>query len=116
MMNTESRQLPLSFRFAGSDYDRELDDARLTGQILRVYDLMKDGHWRTLAEIEAQTGDPQASISAQLRHLRKRRFGYHTVNRRRTYKISDVEGIPFNCGTFEYQLIVSESKQGELPR
>ncbi|KKL56177.1 hypothetical protein LCGC14_2247980, partial [marine sediment metagenome] len=36
----------------------------------------------TLCEIEDLTGDPPASISAQLRHLRKERFGAHTVERR----------------------------------
>lgn len=58
-------------RFDGSDYRPALDDARLAGQILRIFELMKDGAWRTLGEIAAATGDPQASISAQLRHLRK---------------------------------------------
>ena len=59
----------------------EHDDVRLTGQLLRVFALMQDGHWRTLDEIATVTGDPPASISAQLRHLRKRRFGSHVVER-----------------------------------
>ena len=84
--------------FDGSDYVPELDQARLTGQIKRVFDLMQDGGWRTLVEIESNTMDPQASISAQLRHLRKHRFGGHTVNKRR-------RGDP-KQGLFEYQLIV----------
>ena len=57
------------------------DDHRLAGQILRIVSCMADGRWRSLADIEAITGDPAASISAQLRHLRKRRFGGHTVNK-----------------------------------
>ena len=64
-----------SVRFNGSDYDPLKDNVRLTGQILRIFNLMKDGEWRTLTDIEQKTGDPQASISAQLRHLRKARFG-----------------------------------------
>jgi DNA-binding transcriptional regulator GbsR (MarR family) len=44
--------------------------------------LMRDGRWRTLDEIARSTGDPHASISAQLRHLRKARFGEHTVDKR----------------------------------
>ena len=68
--------------FAGSDYDRQSDDKRLSGQIARVYDFMADGRWHTLPEIEAATGDPAASISAQLRHLRKERFGSHTIEKR----------------------------------
>lgn len=69
-------------RFNGPEYDHERDCARLTGQIERVYALMKDGVWRTLDEIANATDDPVASVSAQLRHLRKARFGGHTVERR----------------------------------
>ena len=71
-----------SARFDGDDYVHERDHARLAGQILRVYECMIDANWRTLREIEESTGDPQPSISAQLRHLRKLKFGAHTVDRR----------------------------------
>jgi hypothetical protein len=69
--------------FNGPDYKPEADHSRLTKQIRRIFDCMRDGEWRTLGEIEAQTGDPQASISAQLRHLRKRRFGSFIVEKQR---------------------------------
>jgi len=69
-------------KFSGSDVSAK-DQERLAGQIKRIYTLMIDGQWRTLAEIETATGDPQASISAQLRNLRKHDFGYHTVAKRR---------------------------------
>lgn len=92
--------------FQGADYVPEKDKVRLTGQIHRVFDCMKDGRWRTFYEIEAITKDPQASISAQLRNLRKDRFGRHTVNKRRTTK---------NGGTYEYQLIVNQSTNGHTP-
>jgi hypothetical protein len=69
-------------KFDGDTYDPDFDERRLNRQFNRILDLMKDGAWRTLGEIERATGDPQASISAQLRHLRKKRFGSHTVNRR----------------------------------
>jgi hypothetical protein len=71
----------LNVRFNGSDYDPQRDDDRLSGQLLRIWDFMKDSKWRTLNEISQATGDPQASISAQLRHLRKPRFGAHTVEK-----------------------------------
>ena len=67
-------------RFEGAE-GRDRD--RLCGQMKRIYDLMVDGCWRTLAEIEKETGDPQASISAQIRHLRKYRFGAHQIDKRR---------------------------------
>ena len=66
-------------QFTGADYDHDRDSARLTAQYERIWNLMKDSKWRTLPEIENETGDPQASISAQLRHMRKQRFGGHTV-------------------------------------
>jgi hypothetical protein len=67
--------------FNGPDYEHERDNTRLTAQLDRVRDLMLDNAWRTLEQIEQATGDPQASISAQLRHLRKARFGGYTVNK-----------------------------------
>lgn len=85
-------------RFNGSDYVPELDDKRLRGQAKAIYDLMKDGVWRTLQTIERATNQPQASISAQLRHLRKERFGSHIVNKRRRG----------DSGLFEYQLIINQ--------
>ena len=78
------QQLAIDFdalRFNGPDYDPARDNARLGEQIKRIFDLMRDGEWRTLAEIESATGDPPASISAQLRHLRKDRFGGHTIEK-----------------------------------
>ena len=84
-------------RFNGADYVSTRDDVRLTGQLQRVFALMKDGRWRTLGAIEVATGDPAPSISAQLRHLRKARFGGHTVNRRYIGE-----------GLYQYQLIVKE--------
>ncbi len=83
--------------FEGSDYVRELDRVRLTGQILRIFNFMAPGEWRTLREIESKTGDPQASISAQLRHLRKDRWGGHQVEKRR--RGDEHQGL------FEYKLI-----------
>jgi len=73
--------MQLDLRFDGADYDRSRDDVRLTGQILRVWECVSDGGWRTLKEIAQVTGDPEASVSAQLRHLRKPRFGGYTVER-----------------------------------
>lgn len=83
MLPTTDRALPAGpLRFDGAEYVRSLDDVRLTGQIRRVFELMRDGHWRTLDEIGHATGDPVASISAQLRHLRRPRFGRFQVEKR----------------------------------
>ncbi len=85
-------------RFNGADYVPERDNPRLGRQLSLIFNLMKDASWRTLSEIANKTGEPEASISAQLRHLRKERFGSHTVNRRHE------EGKAL----YEYQLIVNE--------
>lgn len=85
-------------RFDGADYLPKRDDPRLSGQLGRIFALMQDGGWRTLGEIAAMTGDPQPSISAQLRHLRKRRFGSHVVERRHLGR-----------GLYQYRLLVRVS-------
>lgn len=58
------------------------DAARLGGQARRVITLMVDGTWRTLGEIATATGDPEASISARLRDLRRADHGGYTVDSR----------------------------------
>lgn len=73
---------------------RPEDVARLGEQARRVVAVVADGSWRTLAEIAERTGDPEASISARLRDLRKDEWGAWTVNRRRRAG-----------GTWEYQAL-----------
>lgn len=67
--------------FNGSDYDHTRDAPRLTDQMKRVFDALSDKQWHTLEEIAAITGDPTPSISAQIRHLRKARFGSHEIEK-----------------------------------
>lgn len=69
-------------RYNGPDYDPERDNRRLDKQIDRVRNLMLDGRWRSLEEVSQTTGDPAASVSAQLRHLRKDRFGSYILERK----------------------------------
>jgi len=76
-----SWQPPANARFNGADYQHERDSPRLTRQMGRVWSAMRDGRWHTLEQIASATGDPTPSISAQLRHLRKPRFGSHVVER-----------------------------------
>lgn len=85
------------FRFDGDVYVRAIDDGRLRKQLIRIIHLMLDAKWRTLTQICNITADPQASISAQLRHLRKKRFGSHQINKRRVVGSSTV--------LWEYQLV-----------
>lgn len=90
---------PPSKPFDGSDYDDARDRLRLHGQILRVFNLMKDGRWRTLKAIAAATGDPETSVSAQLRHLRKDRFGGFTVDK-----------AHLGDGLYQYKMLVGSGQ------
>lgn len=80
--------------FGGATFDPELDDARLGKQLAAVLAVLREDperYW-TLAELEARTGFPQASISARLRDLRKPDLNFPVPRRRRSE------------GTFEYAL------------
>ncbi len=93
--------------FNGPEYDPARDKKRLQRQIGRVFHVMRDEQWRTLDEISEATrshtehgnADPVASVSAQLRHLRKPRFGGHTVNRKH-----------ITSGLFRYQLVPNQTR------
>lgn len=92
----------LSF-FDGRTYSPQLDGPRLSGQLVRVREIMRDGQWRTLARLSALTGASEASVSARLRDLRKARFGRWTVDRRR------VEG-----GLHEYRVFPGCTVQTDM--
>jgi hypothetical protein len=88
--------------YNGPEYKPERDFDRLAGQTKRVFNLMKDGKARTLEQIASLTGDPVASISAQLRHLRKERFGKHTIGR-----------AHLGGGLYNYTLTVNPNAKNE---
>jgi len=83
--------------FDGETYNPALDYDRLKKQLGRVFNLMADGKWRTLGEIAAALADPEASVSARLRDLRKPKFGNYKVPRRRRGSVK--------AGLWEYCLL-----------
>jgi len=83
--------------FDGETFDPKFDEDRLARQLGRVWNAMQDSRWRTLHEIAGITGDPEASISARLRDLRKPRFGAYVVERNRRGEAER--------GIFEYRLL-----------
>jgi len=85
----------------GATYDPVQDRRRLAGQCLKVWAVMRDQDWRTLAELATATGSPEASVSARLRDLRKPRFGGHVVERRRR-----------TVGQWEYRLLAQPWLEG----
>lgn len=72
--------------FDGADFVQELDGCRLSGQIARVYAVMKDERERSVKQIQDAiykrfgVVDPENSIQAQLRNLRKPRGGFRGFN------------------------------------
>jgi hypothetical protein len=83
----------------GATYDHARDGERLHCQHDRVFALMKDGAWRSLAAIASHTGDPPASVSARLRDFRKPRFT-------NLYGQTDLERRYVCRGLFEYRLVL----------
>jgi hypothetical protein len=69
------------YRFDGPDYVHDRDAPRLTEQLGRVFAAIRDCKWHTLEDLALRTEDPPASISAQLRHLRKPRFGQWLIEK-----------------------------------
>ena len=88
----------------GPAYVKELDKVRIDSQMRRVYDAMIEGDWHSLAELAYLTNDPESSISAQMRHLRKPRFGGWIVEKRRR-----------TVGTWEYRLLAPVEEGENLP-
>ena len=74
----------------GMTFDPHLDGVRLNKQAQAVYDVIRDGQWRTLAQIAVAAGCPEASASARLRDLRKEKFGGRKVERKRD---ADKQGL-----------------------
>lgn len=92
------RPRPFTFdglAFGGDTFNSAIDGARLTSQFHKVLQFMLQGDWRTLADIHAATGEPEASISARLRQFKQaENGGYDVQKRRRT-----ADG-----GTWEYRV------------
>jgi hypothetical protein len=84
--------------FDGSTYTHDRDGKRLGQQYLRVFGVMKDGQWRSLSDIRRVTKDPESSVSARLRDMRKERFGSLQVERR---YVAD--------GLYEYKLNLGDT-------
>lgn len=96
-MNEQLKIEPYFNSTFGPSYDEKLDGKRIATQMKNIFDLMKDGVWRSLNEISTKTNYSTASISAQLRHLRKKKFGGYEIQKQRS-------GNPEN-GLFVYRLL-----------
>jgi hypothetical protein len=76
-------------------------------QLVAIRDLMLEaadrGGWLTLDEIAGITEFGEASVSAQLRHLRKPRHGRYRVEKRRRCSGETENGR--DTGLWEYQVL-----------
>ena len=79
----------------GETYNPDLDHERLSGQLRRVFELMRDGQCRTHRQIADVCQGSEAAVSARLRDLRKAKFGGHIVER-----------VRVNGGLWRYSLKV----------
>ena len=108
----------------GPTYIESLDGNRLTKQLHAIYRYMSDGGWHTLEEI-SRLGYPEASVSAQIRHLRKPRFGGFTILKRRVSRnglwryqlhiVHDYSDGQCECGADQQQPVQLSFSEGDLP-
>jgi len=85
----------------GPAFNEKKDGDRIRQQMQAIHNLCSDGIWRTLGVISKALGYPEASVSAQLRHLRKEKFGAFVVKKRRVTE----------TGLWEYQLLDPDPHQ-----
>ena len=67
----------------GPAFDEVRDGQRIRGQIATIRELLLPLGYLTLAEIARLTGYPEASVSSDLRHLRKLAHGSFDVPKKR---------------------------------
>jgi hypothetical protein len=80
----------------GPVFDKQRDGPRLRHQHEKILHFMiSQSGWTTLSEIRDALSYPESSISAQLRHLRKPKFGRYVVEKRRRH----------NGGLWEYRVL-----------
>lgn len=82
--------------FHGPVYKKEIDQKRLTKQMLKIFAFMMDDEWHTLYEISINTEAPEASISAALRAMTRKEWGGHTKLRER---------VAEHRGLYRYKII-----------
>lgn len=76
------REMRGSPEFKGDDYVPSRDEPRLLKQFDRVWNVMRDGTWHTIAAVSQVTGDPPQSVARQIRYIRSPKRGGYSVERR----------------------------------
>lgn len=97
-------QLDLQFdrpEYDGDTFDEQEDGDRLRSAHDRIAHAMRDGKWRTLAEIMEIGGCTEAAASARMRDFRKERF-------KRRYGVTGMESRREAGGLWQYRLLTRE--------
>ena len=69
-------------RFGGAMLD-ERDVPKMHAQLARVFDVLKHGHWLSLAEIrDASQPGSESATSSRIRDLRKAPFNFSVLTKR----------------------------------
>ena len=88
----------------GPTFDHIIDGPRIRNQHEVIKNLMLRSGYLTLSEISHATGFPEASISAQIRHIKKKEFwppqGRYVVTRNRRHG-----------GTWEYMVRFDKDRE-----
>ena len=104
---TNLARIPDGVRASVATRSGEYDARRLRSQREIIRDVMISAAdcetWLTLGELRALTRYGEASISAQLRHLRKARHGHYRVEKRRRQSGECEAGR--STGLWEYQIV-----------
>lgn len=97
--------------FHGSQFEPALDRARLSRQVHRIRAYMLGCGWQTLREIRqaleslyAPAIFPEASISAQLRNLKRAPF-HNRLEKRRRISAAPASHISRASGIWEYRVL-----------
>lgn len=66
------------------DLEGDTKDLRLAGQLVRVYEAIRNHEWWSLRDLSEAVGGSATSMSARIRDLRKDRFGGFTIDKQMT--------------------------------
>ena len=82
IQNSEEQNLD-DPHFHGSDYQKGKDQKRLIKGMLKVFEYMLDGQWRTIPEISEATGVYVPSVLRYKQYLARPEWGGHFVDKKR---------------------------------
>ena len=89
-------------RYDGQTYDEAIDHGCIKSSHDRIFDLMRDGMARTLAEIARAGSCSEAGAAARMRDFRKARF-------RAFYGVVGMESQRCDGGLWTYRLLIKGS-------